>query len=111
MHSSLHGALQQVPCSGCDDGQVWIHIFEKTSRRSSRYAIPLSIKSTKLNSCKEGGVQQGIKTEIYASIRDIARVTPDRTIEEREGLCRAIATLCELGLRLEEKEKSRLIET
>lgn len=56
-------------------------------------------------------MQQGIKTEIYASIRDIARVTPDRTIEEREGLCRAIATLCELGLRLEEKEKSRLIET
>lgn len=46
-----------------------------------------------------------IKIEIYSSIRDIARVTPDLKIEDREGMCRAIATLCEAGMRLEEQEK------
>lgn len=50
-------------------------------------------------------MQTGIQTEIYSSIRDIARITPDLEIEDREGMCRAIATLCELGIRLEEQEK------
>ena len=50
-------------------------------------------------------MQTGIQTEIYSSIRDIARITPDLEIEAREGMCRAIATLCELGIRLEEQEK------
>ncbi len=55
-------------------------------------------------------MQAGIQTEIYSSIRDIARVTPDLAIKEREGMCRAIMTLCEAGLRLEEQEKSRQTE-
>lgn len=50
-------------------------------------------------------MQTGIQTEIYSSIRDIARVTPDLKLEDREGMCRAIATLCELGIRQEEQDK------
>jgi len=50
-------------------------------------------------------VDSGIQTEIYSSIRDIARVTPDLKLEDREGMCRAIATLCELGIRQEEQDK------
>ena len=50
--------------------------------------------------------QSGMQSEIYSSIRDIAKVTPDLNTNEREGLCRAIMTLCEAGLRLEEKEQA-----
>lgn len=49
--------------------------------------------------------QSGTQNEILSSIRDIARVIPDLKFEDREGMCRAIATLCELGMRLEEQEK------
>lgn len=50
-------------------------------------------------------MESRIQTEIYNSIRDIARVTPDLKLEDREGMCRAIATLCELGIRQEEQGK------
>lgn len=50
-------------------------------------------------------MQSGIKTDIYSSIRDIARVIPDLNLEEREGLCRAINTLCTVGMILEEQEE------
>ncbi|GJA92376.1 hypothetical protein KAM358_02080 [Aeromonas caviae] len=50
-------------------------------------------------------MQAGIQTEIYSSIREIAKVTPDLKLEDREGMCRAIATLCELGMMLEEQER------
>ena len=53
-----------------------------------------------------GNVRTGINTEIYSSIQDIARVTPDLKLADREGMCRAIATLCELGMRLEEQERA-----
>ena len=49
-------------------------------------------------------MQTGIQTEIYSSIRDIARVTPDLKIEDREGMCRAIITLCDLGELIQGKE-------
>lgn len=50
-------------------------------------------------------MQVGIQTEIYSSIRDIARITPDLNLEEREGMCRAIITLCTVGMILEKQEK------
>lgn len=49
---------------------------------------------------KESNVQSGIESEIYRSIRDIARVTPDLRVEDREGMCGAIITLCDLGEQL-----------
>ncbi|MGL5179232.1 MAG: hypothetical protein ACRC8N_14070 [Aeromonas veronii] len=48
---------------------------------------------------------QSLRTEILSSIKAIARVTPDLTIDEREGMCRAIITLAEVGERLEEQRK------
>ncbi|MBW3733380.1 hypothetical protein [Aeromonas dhakensis] len=45
-------------------------------------------------------MQSGIESEIYRSIRDIARVTPDLRVEDREGMCGAIITLCDLGEQL-----------
>ncbi len=52
-------------------------------------------------------MQVGIQTEIYSSIRDIAKVTPDLNLEDREGMCRAIITLCELGEILQGTEKNK----
>lgn len=49
-------------------------------------------------------MQTGIQTEIFSSIRDIARVTPDLRVEDREGMCRAIMTLCDLGEIIQGKE-------
>lgn len=50
-------------------------------------------------------MQAGIQTEIYSSIMEIAKVIPDMNLEEREGLCRAINTLCTVGMILKEQEK------
>jgi hypothetical protein len=52
-------------------------------------------------------VQAGIQTEIYSSIRDIAKVTPDLKLEDREGMCRAIITLCDLGEIVQGAEKNK----
>lgn len=43
---------------------------------------------------------QAVCNEILSSIRQIARVTPDLNIEDREGMCGAIITLCDLGEQL-----------
>lgn len=52
-------------------------------------------------------MQTGIQTEIYSSIRDIARLTPDLKVEDREGMCRAIITLCDLGEIIQGAEKNK----
>lgn len=52
-------------------------------------------------------MQAGIKSDIYSSIRDIARVTPDLNLEEREGMCRVIITLCNLGELIQGTEKNK----
>ncbi|MEN9531645.1 MAG: hypothetical protein RIQ83_869 [Pseudomonadota bacterium] len=52
-------------------------------------------------------MQAGIQTEIYSSIRDIAKVTPDLKLEDREGMCRAIITLCDLGEIVQGAEKNK----
>lgn len=52
-------------------------------------------------------MQAGIQTEIYSSIRDIARLTPDLKVEDREGMCRAIITLCDLGEIIQGAEKNK----
>lgn len=52
-------------------------------------------------------MQVGIQTEIYSSIREIAKVTPDLKLEDREGMCRAIITLCDLGEIVQGAEKNK----
>lgn len=52
-------------------------------------------------------MQSVIQMEIYSSIRDIARITPDLNLEEREGMCRAIMTLCNLGELIQGTEKNK----
>lgn len=52
-------------------------------------------------------MQAGIQTEIYSSIREIAKVTPDLKLEDREGMCRAIITLCYLGEIIQGVEKNK----
>lgn len=52
-------------------------------------------------------MQAGIQTEIYSSIREIAKVTPDMKLEDREGMCRAIITLCDLGEMVQGAEKNK----
>lgn len=52
-------------------------------------------------------MQAGIQTEIYSSIREIAKVTPDLKLEDREGMCRAIITLCDLGEIVQGAEKNK----
>lgn len=52
-------------------------------------------------------MQAGIQTEIYSSIREIAKITPDLKLEDREGMCRAIITLCDLGEMIQVTEKNK----
>ncbi|ALP40201.1 hypothetical protein WL1483_782 [Aeromonas schubertii] len=52
-------------------------------------------------------MSRGVQTDIYSSIRYIARITPDLNLEEREDLCRAIITLCELGEMLQGTEMNK----
>lgn len=54
---------------------------------------------------------QSIRTEILCSIRAIARVTPDLSIEEREGMCGAIITLCDLGEQLDQHKETNKKES